>query len=104
MKTPTFGRSCPIRPEQGARRSLVKRQPTKTGRSAPARPVIGPERKRQSEGPVHELHQAPAGRRTSAAAGSKRRGLARARRRKPAAVATEGSLRGPPDARKFFAD
>jgi hypothetical protein len=49
-KTPTFGRSCPIRPKQDARRSLVRRQLTRSGRSAPAGHVTGPERTRQSGG------------------------------------------------------
>jgi len=44
----------------------------------------------------------PAWRRTSAAAGSESRGLAQAWRRKPAAVAPEGSVMGSPDARKIL--
>jgi hypothetical protein len=87
MKTPTFGRSCPIRPEQGARRSLVQRQPTKTGRSRRSGPVTGPER----SGKAGVRHAAPGAgrRRTSAAAGSEGRSLAQAWRRKPAAVAPD---------------
>jgi hypothetical protein len=85
-----------MRPEQGARRSRVRRRPTRTGRSAPVRAGDGSRAQAAKRGSDMSCTQAPAGRRTSAAAGSKSRGLAQAWRRKSAAVATEGSVMGSP--------